>query len=261
MNSRLLILISALFTTIQIQTSVVAELYSTSVVGTDFDFITDSDPSCFDKLTFVERGQQEMPDKTGDAGLFQDAFSFQATYTDSTKVRINIDATFGSKEAAEKDALRYATRLGKLPTALRKGVKRIVVHEGNENTTAFSDQGLIVLYSGNATKRISTHDLEETLFHESVHAAWDQKYAKSPEWKKAQAADNTFVTNYAKKKPELEDLAESALFAYVLTHHPKRIPQADRIKIVKAIPARIDFVAQLIPLDKPVFYDARSNKH
>lgn len=234
-----------------------AQQYPSSVVGTDFDFITDSDPSCFQNLTFVEQGKREMPDKTGDRELFQEAFVFTATYLDFTEVEISIDADFESRKAAQTDAMRYATRLGKLPTALRKGVNRIVVHKGHEDTTAFSDIGLIVLYSDNATKRISTHDLEETLFHESVHAAWDSKYANSPEWRRAQTADNIFVTTYAKKKPALEDLAESALFAYVLTHHPERIPVADRRQLVKDIPARIDFVADLIPSDEPIFYDTR----
>lgn len=257
MKHRLLLVVLTLPVAMQ-PSFMAAQQYSTSVVGTDFDFIVDSDPSCFEHLIFVERGKREMPDKTADRPLFQDAFVFRSAYTDSTAVEISIDGDFGSEEAARADAMRYATRLGKLPTALRKGVDRLVVHKGHEDTTAFSDVGLIVLYSDNATKRISTHDLEETLFHESVHAAWDRKYANSLEWKKAQVADNTFVTTYAKKKPALEDLAESALFAYVLTHHPKRIPVADRRQLIKAIPARIDFVVQLIPLDKPIFYDARS---
>lgn len=260
MNDRLLIVVFTVLLAMQPTSFASAQLYSTSIVGTHFDFITDSDPSCFEELTFVERGQREMPDKTQDQELFQEAFAFIATYTDSTTVEIDLDIDFGNASEARKDAIRYATRLGKLPTTLRNGVDRIVVHKGNENITAFSDDGLIVLYSDNATKRISTHDLEETLFHESVHAAWDKKHARSVKWKKAQAADNTFITQYAKKKPQLEDLAESALFAYVLTHHPKRIPQEDRIKIVKAIPARIDFVAKLIPLDKPVFYKANADE-
>lgn len=257
MKYRSLVCLVTLPIALQAASSATAQQYASSVVGTDIDFITDSDPSCFQQLTFEERGLREMPDKTGDDELFQDAFVFKATYTDFTAVEISIDADFESKEAAQTDAMRYATRLGKLPTALRNGVNRIVVHKGGESTTAFSDVGLIVLYSDNATKRISTHDLEETLFHESVHAAWDKKYAKSLAWQRAQAADNTFVTTYAKQKPALEDLAESALFAYVLTHHPQRIPDADRKQLVDSIPARIDFIADLIPADKPIFYDVR----
>ena len=163
-----------------------------------------------------------------------------------------ISAEFGTAEEAREEALRYTPRLGKLPTALRRGVRRVVVHKGGQDTTAFSDVGLIVLYSENATERISTHDLEETVFHESVHAAWDEAHASSPAWREAQKKDGGFLTAYAREKPDGEDLAESALFAYTLLHHPERIPEAEAAKIRRAIPARIDFVAKLVPPGKPV---------
>lgn len=230
--------------------------YSTSIVGTDFDIITDADPTCFVDLNYQGVQSAEMPDKTKEGGeLFQDAHIFVANYSDKTKVQIAIDNSIEAEDTAKSEALRYATRLGKLPTILRTGVERLVVHEGHEETTAFSDQGLIVVYSGNATKRISTNDLEETLFHESVHAAWDAKYAKSFEWKRAQAADGNFATMYAKEKPELEDLAESALFAYAVLHHSDRLPTKDVKQIKGKIPARILFVESLIPLNKPIFFE------
>lgn len=235
-----------------------AQDYATSIVGTDFDIITDDDPSCFVDLAYEGIKSVEMPDKTSDGELFQDAHLFKAFYSDNSEIRIAVDSSFEDAAVAKREALRYATRLGKLPTVLRAGVRRLVVHEGHENTTAFSDHGLIVVYSGNATKRISTNDLEETLFHESVHAAWDEKYAKSADWKRAQAADGAFATMYAKKKPVLEDLAESALFAYAVIHHIDRLPPQDAQRIKTQIPSRILFVEKLIPLDKPIFFDANS---
>lgn len=240
-----------------LQTSAAAaQEYSSSVVGTDFDIITDNDPTCFEQLKYKGSRSEEMPDKSNDAQLFKTAHVFVAAYSDNTKITIAVDADFETEKAANKEALRYAIRLGKLPTVLRAGVHRLVVHKGNEDTTAFSDVGLIVVYSANATKRISTHDLEETLFHESVHAAWDKKHAKSAAWKRAQMSDGTFATLYGKKKPSLEDLAESALFAYAMIHHPDRLPLEDRKRISKAIPARIDFVQDLIPFGKPVIFDS-----
>ena len=233
-----------------------AQEYPSSVVGTDFDFITESDPSAFHGIEFKGLKSEEMPDKTTrDAALMQPAFVFGTYYTDGTQVKIAVDSTFRTAKAAHKEAMRYASRLGKLPTALRKGVKRLVVHQGEKNSTAFSDVGLIVVYSANATKRISTHDLEETIFHESVHAAWDKQHARSAAWLKAQAADGAFITSYARRKRTREDLAESALFAYTLLHHPKRIPAADAKKIGHKIAARIDFVEALLPPKKSIFYN------
>ena len=136
----------------------------------------------------------------------------------------------------------------------------MVVHKGGEDVTAFSDVGLIVLYSDNATKRIGTHDLEETVFHESVHAAWDKPHAMSAEWKDAQRKDGRFVTDYARKNPKGEDLAESALFAYTLIHHPNRIPKEEAAKIARAIPNRIAFVEKLLPKDKPLHFAVEAVK-
>ncbi len=233
--------------------SLSADEYPSSVVGTDFDFIRESDPSVFECLEYKGDGPREMPDKRGPSALVQEAFIFVAYYADGTSVDMALSRGFETSGRARKEALRYAPRLGRLPTSLRRGVKRLVVHTGGRNTTAFSDIGLIVVYADNATKRIGTHDLEETLFHESVHAAWDREHARSSAWRQAQEADGTFITRYARKNPKGEDLAESALFAYTLLHHPDRIPAADAERIRRAIPGRIAFVAKLLPPGEPIF--------
>jgi len=231
-----------------------AQVYASSVAGTDFDIITAEDPSAFKSLTFSKSARSEMPDKrTEDAPLFQHAFIFEASFADGSKVKIYVDAKFKNKEAAKAEARRYTGPLGRLPAVLRQGVRRLVVHQGGRNTTAFSDVGLIVIYSENATRRIATHDLEETIFHEAIHAAWDARYAKSDAWKRAQMADGSFATLYAKSKPTREDLAESALFAYAVLKHPERIPAVDRTRIQKAVPHRIAFIAGLL---KPLAEDA-----
>lgn len=229
--------------------------YRSSVVGTDFDFITESDPDTFVRLEDKGEGAAEMPDKSDrSAPLVQQAFLFVAHFNDGTRVNLAIDRDFQTQESARAEGLRYAPRLGKLPTALWRGVDRVVVHMGGENVTAFSDVGLIVLYSDNATKRIGTHDLEETVFHESVHAAWDKTYAMSAEWKDAQQKDGGFVTDYARKNPKGEDLAESTLFAYTLIHRPNRIPKEAAANIASAIPHRIAFIEKLLPKDKALHF-------
>lgn len=230
-------------------------LYPSSVVGTDFDFIIDGDPDVFEELVPKGEGTAEMPDKTDSTKeLRETAFLFEARFWDNTKISIAIDAAFKTGEEARKEALRYTPRLGKLPSALRQGLRRLVVHRGGEDTTAFSDDGLIVVYSDNATKRIGTHDLEETIFHESVHAVWDKAHQASEAWRDAQKEDRRFVTDYGRKNPDNEDFAESALFAFALIHHPERIPKGEAEKIRHAIPARIAFVETLLPPGKPLHY-------
>lgn len=237
-----------------------AQDYENSVVATDFDFIHDTDPSTFMCLEYKGQGLREMPDSTRDSPLVQSAFIFVAYFGDGTSIDMALNTEFEKEDAARTEALRYVPRLDKLPTSLRQGVERLVIHKGSEDSTAFSDVGLIVLYSGNATKRISEHDLEETIFHESVHAAWGERWTWDEadenwsKWREAQASDGAFVTNYASENAD-EDLAESALFAYTLIHHPERIPEEDAARISSTIPARIAFIRDLLPPDEPIFYD------
>ncbi len=153
--------------------------YRSSVVGTDFDFITENDPSAFDRLEFLGLQEFEMPDKRdNDEPLVQKAYVFEAHFTDGRKIKIALDQEFGSKEAAERDAARYGPRLGKLPPLYRKIIKHITVNFGGTDTTAFAeDKGhFFTIYSGNASKRIGTHDLEETFFHEGTHASIQEAY-------------------------------------------------------------------------------------
>lgn len=184
-----------------------------------------------------------MPDKRGGGEpLVQDAYLFNAYFTDGAKVAIALDRDFGGRQAAEQDAMRYTPRLGRLPSIYRQKLKHIVVHKGGPDTTAFAeDKGhFFIIYSENATRRIETHDLEETFFHEGTHASIQTNYLEGAAWKRAVTLDNAYITEYAKTNAQ-EDFAESALFAYTLIHHPERIPTAERAKIEKQIPNRIAF--------------------
>lgn len=240
--------------------SLQAQDFKNSIASSDFDFITKDDPSTFEKLVFVGQGQSEMPDKRNNGGLWRDAYRFTASFSDHTKVDLFVDSKDKDRSAARHEAMRYVDPLGKLPTALRQGVDRLCIHWGGKTTTAFSDQGLIVIYADNASVRISNHDLEETIFHESVHAAWDAKHAKSDRWKRAQSLDGGFATLYAKSKPDQEDLAETALFAFTIIHHPQRLPQSVRTQLETTVGNRILYVEQLIPLGKPIHYPVQRSE-
>jgi len=217
--------------------------YRSSVVGTDFDFITEDDPSAFDRLEFLGFQEFEMPDKreTGEP-LVQNAYVFEAHFTDGPNIKIALDQEFGNREAAEQDASQYGVRLGKLPSLYRKIIRHITVNFGGSDTTAFAeDKGhFFTIYSGNASRRMGAHDLEETFFHEATHASIQESYLESPEWRGAVSRDNAYITEYAKTSAQ-EDFAESALFAYTIIHHPERFPESEREMILETIPNRIEF--------------------
>jgi len=152
-----------------------------------------------------------------------------------------------------------AAAVGKLPTFMRASLDHVVIHRGDETAFGESEGRFFVLYSANIKTRIRNHDLEETVFHESVHATLDSKYARSKQWLAAQKADGDFITKYAKRLPKKEDLAESALFAWAMIMHPGRLPTNIEARAREIMPNRLAFLQTLF-LAKPVFYNVRDQR-
>ena len=159
-----------------------SSLYS-STASTTFDVITKSDPSAFTCLVYEGRKTQQIWDKRVDGEPIVSTFSFLAHFGDGSSVQIAINPEFGSVEAAQTEAMRYVHPIGQLPAILREGVQRISVHMGKEAFHAGSGQ--IVAYSEMTSHRKGHHHLEETIFHELVHASLDDRYRLSPEWEES----------------------------------------------------------------------------
>jgi hypothetical protein len=217
--------------------------------GTIFDIITASDPSTF--LCFEPLGQapRQIWDKRVDGEPVVDAHLFRARFTDGAKIEIAVNPEFDAATARTL-ANRFARPLGQLPSSLRAGIARLSIHGGDEAFHAGTGQ--IVLYTEKTDQRASYRHLEESLFHEAVHASWDDAHRLAPGWQAAQAADGGFLTKYAAKNPEREDLAETALFAFAILHHPDRLPPADTADTKRAVPNRIAYIAGLLPPGAPL---------
>lgn len=129
-------------------------------------------------------------------------------------------------------------------------MNRFSVHRGEKAPHA--GDGQVIFYAGTADQRLSYQHLEESLFHESVHASWDSQWRMSSQWRAAAAADGGFLTRYGARHPDREDLAETALFAFAILHHPDRLPPADTADTRAAVPHRIAFIETLLPRDQPL---------
>lgn len=230
-------------------------LYPNSVVSNDLEFITTSDASAFACLKFDGRRTAEMPDKRKDGLMAEQTFIFTAHYTDGSAVGLWAHPDFNTRQNALKSVEPAAQAVGKLPSFMRKKLDHVVIHRGDETAFGESEGHFFVLYSKNIKTRIRNHDLEETVFHESVHATLDSRYAKSKKWRKAQKADGDFITKYAKRLPKKEDLAESGLFAWALIMHPGRLPAKIEARASKIMPNRIAFFEELF-LARPVFEES-----
>lgn len=214
-----------------------------ATADTVFDIITTDDPSSLVCLETRGRGLRQMWDKRQNEEFDLNAHLFLAYYADGPTVEFVVNPEFSSTESARAEAQRHAHVLGQLPPRLRTGITRFGIHAGRESF--HGGPGKIFVYSGMSDKRSAQSHLEESVFHESVHATLDKTHAPSPSWRSAQAADGAFVTRYAQRFPAREDLAETALFAWALITHPDRMPPVDSRVIHETVPARIAFFREL----------------
>lgn len=219
-------------------------LYANSIVSTDLDFILDSDPNVLESVQFIDFSSQEMPDSRTDA-LFADAYRFECRYSDRTIVQILAHENLGSRPAAEVYVNLLANAIGQQPRFNRVNLHHVILHKGSETAFAEEKGRFFVIYSDNMDTRISNHDLQETVFHESAHIALEVDHATSAGWIQAQQADPGFITAYAKKKPRKEDISESALFAFVLLNHPGRLAAEIEQAVQNQIPHRIEYLRQI----------------
>ena len=211
--------------------------YRNSVVSNNFAFITPDDPNAFVCISQIGQGTREMPDKRHDA-LFADNVSiYRVAFSDGVHTEIWAHPDLGETAGAYIE--KVARAMGHLPTILREPLSHVVLLEGDETAFAEDRGRFFTIYSRNIDDRISTNDLEETLFHESVHASLDIPFAASDLWRDAQRADADAITVYAAQNPTREDLAESALFAYAYLATPGRLPLRVTTQIEQRMPHRL----------------------
>ena len=234
-------------------TSASGPIFPNSVVSNELDFIEADDPGVFACIRFEGNIRAEMPDKRDDELFVDGVFSWSAQFRDGTAVGIWVHPDAGSRSMARKLAIQVAEPLGKLPTIMRSRLDHVVIHKGNETAFAEDRGRFFVLYSDNMAIRLRNHDLEETVFHESVHATLDHPFSASADWKKAQRADGDFVTDYARENPDKEDMAESALFAWTLLVHPGRLPKSVEERLGTIMPNRLEFFRKTFLENGPVF--------
>ncbi|MFP7671926.1 hypothetical protein ACG74X_01085 [Marivita sp. S0852] len=236
-----------IFTAVAMASPALAQpLFPNSVASNDLDFITAADPTAFVCVDYIGTDRREMPDKRTDALFADGVHIFEAAFNDLDVVPLWLHPDIGTAEDARAIAEEVATAVGRLPIPMREALNHVVIHSGDETAFAEDAGQFFVLYSDNIATRIANNDLEETVFHESVHATLDIPHASSPDWRAAQEADGTFITDYAAQYPDKEDFAESALFAWALLMHPGRLPEEIETLVRQVMPNRLAFFEALL---------------
>lgn len=220
-------------------------LFENSVVSNDLDFIRPSDPSVSFRVVDEGRMRKEMPDRRNDELFADGVVTTSLHYKDGAKVEVRAVSELEKEGTAFEYIEHVGKALGKLPQSLRVKLSHVVIHAGDETAFAEEEGHFFVLYSRNIDRRLSTHDLDETVFHETIHATLESDHAGAAGWLAAQASDPGYVTHYAERKSEQEDLPESALFAYTIIKYPGRLPDEIEAAVQKIMPNRLEYFRKL----------------
>lgn len=202
--------------------------------------ITLHDPDAIRGVSYVGREMRSMYDRRCECFADYDAYVFDAVYADHLSIEVEVDPEFGSVAAAEAPAVFYATAVGHLPHVLRVDVHELWIHGGNEPFGGGNDS--ILIHTGAVARGyIDRGILVDALAHEAAHTSLDPRYATSPGWLAAQAADHGAISTYAAEHPAREDMAESFLVWLAARHSVGRISDKTRAAIETAIPRRLHF--------------------
>ncbi len=198
------------------------------------------------------RKTQEMPSRLRSELMLSEVPSYDVRFEDGTSIEIWVDPALVTQVVGERDAV--AKRLSLLPSFMGETLKHVAINSGD--SVAFSEHlgHFIVLYADNMKMRRQNNNMEESIFHETVHATMDHMYRDNdPNWKFAQNVDRAFVTEYAENNPS-EDLAETAIFAFVEKYHPGRLPSHIAEKISQLTPNRMEYLNKIFPDENEYFY-------
>ena len=200
--------------------------------------ILSDDTSVFKAIVYKGKGMREVYDRRTESKINIEAYLFIITWSDGDTTEAIINPEFGSISEATAVAEKHAKIAGQLPCCLRSYLRRIVVHNG---VYPYGGGGnALLFYAGKTVEHEQKNDLEEIVVHEAAHNL-GQQIGKSEEWQALQKSDDRFISGYAKKFPEREDVSESFLAWLILRKYRNRITDAAANIIEKQIPSRLTY--------------------
>ena len=215
------------------------------------DIINKKDPTSFQKLTLEEKRKKisfwDRRTATSDSFTKSDfnAYIFKATYEKSHDIFIRVNSEFKSIKKAEKEALKYAKAYGQLPNFIKKNIRTITIHKGNQDMGGGNKD--ILIHTGYPPLKGQKQEfLEELFVHEGAHnlyTSWGGSIDTNigSEWRVAQKADKNFISKYAKDNPDREDVPETVLWWIAVRYKAHKISKSNYNKVLEAIPNRLKY--------------------
>ena len=208
----------------------------------DPDIVTEEDPSSFESITSKGQGTRNVFDRRVDNWINIEAYLFDVKFDDGLSAEFQVNSEFGDMETAQAKAESYAFAVGQLPTTLRTNVHEVTIHKGNMPFGGGTN-GLLI-HTEMSAEYENAGILEETLIHEASHTSLDPIHATAAGWIAAQKNDPTFISTYAQEHPTREDVAETFLLYFAVSHRSDRL-SAELIQTInKAIPNRLKYLEQ-----------------
>ena len=216
----------------------------------DSDIIKKSDPSNFKDIVFVEKEKLLDFDKrtfknrkTSWKKTNFSVFVFKASFENTVDILIKVNDEFKDLKKAEKQAIKFGKIFGQMPAFLRKKVKHLIIHKGNPSWAG--GNGYAIIHTNTFINENKNY-IEESMFHELVHASldwhWGKKSIEEDKWLNAISADKYYVSNYAWENPKQEDLAETVLWWYASRCKVDRISKKNNEKINKFLTNRFKYL-------------------
>jgi len=203
----------------------------------DPDIITSADITTFQGAIYSGQGMRLMFDRRVNSFITVNAYLFNATFSDGLTAEIQVNPEFGSSAAAEVVALKYGEVVGRIPTVLRKNVRGLWIHKGNN---PFGGGGNLLIHTERGDWYEARGILEEVFIHEASHASLGS-HNSAPGWLAAQSSDGNFISAYARDFPVREDITESFLVYLAVRYRSDRISQANYDIITQTIPNRLAY--------------------
>ncbi|MBW8183042.1 hypothetical protein [Shewanella nanhaiensis] len=211
-----------------------------STLSIDRNILLPTDPTTFYGLGYLGRKKHYTYDRRADSWGVIYAYIFDMKFSDGTQTQAFVSPEFGNIVAARAQAQKYAFYLGQLPRAIRDGLLRITIFDGDAKWGGL--KGEILVHTDHGAKLERTGMFEETLFHEAIHSAVELNHKNNPVWHAAQKADGISISKYGNDYPIREDFAETFLMYFLSRYVPDRVPPSILEKVNNLIPNRLKYL-------------------
>lgn len=204
--------------------------------------IADSDPSTYTDLAWVGENRIRVAHSEQSP---RSVYVYEARYADQQTISVMVDQGF-ARSRADDLATFYARRVGQLPA--RSALDEFVVLVCCSDTAAaYANRGRNRVAIFHRDERGLSGRLGGTMLHEYAHLAYDGAAYASANWRAAVAADDQFITAYAREFPNREDVAESYVAWFAVRCSADRLlPPSEAAFLRSSIPARLAYFDDLL---------------